>query len=160
MNEGGTEGLQGLVHVSGTHCVVTVTPGLQPQCHSGRHMWRPTTTRYFSTGAGVWLLRRPRQPWTVRGGLWWFKTSGLWLFHCVIYPAGLIKHLQRLCTFAKIVELGTKTISVILINIDDGRRAWFTIIIACFGFSNQQSGFVPCDWSLNPLLRRALNVTS
>ena len=25
-----------------------------------------------------------------------------------------------------------------------------TIIIACFGLSNQHSGFVPCDRSLNP----------
>ena len=37
-----------------------------------------------------------------------------------------------------------------------------TIIIASSGSSNQQSGFVPCDRSLNPhnaLHRRALNVT-
>ena len=31
-----------------------------------------------------------------------------------------------------------------------GFRSVILIIIACFGLSNQQSGFVPCDRSLNP----------
>ena len=55
-----------------------------------------------------------------------------YMYHCV-------------CSHASHTPLAT---GVRVINIF--RCAIIVIIIACFGLSNQQSGFVPCDRSLNP----------